>query len=57
MGWPSRQYGSFERFLTALARRCHAEGASSHLVFPAPPASPAFVADVCRVPQQDAEPL
>jgi glycosyltransferase involved in cell wall biosynthesis len=45
MGWPSRQYGSFERFLVALADGCAAEGARTHLVFPGPPASPAFVAD------------
>jgi glycosyltransferase involved in cell wall biosynthesis len=45
MGWPSRQYGSFERFLVALADRCAAEGARTHLVFPCGPASPQFVAD------------
>lgn len=45
MGWPSRQYGSFERLLVALAARCRAAGADSHFVFPAPPASAAFVAD------------
>ncbi len=46
MGWPSRQYGSFERFLVALSERCAGHGARTHLVFPAPPASAAFAADV-----------
>ncbi|MFZ1153952.1 MAG: glycosyltransferase [Solirubrobacteraceae bacterium] len=46
MGWRSQQYGSFERFLVALARRCGEEGAVTHLVFHEPPASRRFVADV-----------
>jgi glycosyltransferase involved in cell wall biosynthesis len=46
MGWPSRQYGSFERFLVALAAECADHGLPSHLVFPGPPASGAFAADV-----------
>jgi glycosyltransferase involved in cell wall biosynthesis len=45
MGWPSRQYGSFERFLVALAAACGERGAQTHLVFPRPPASAAFLAD------------
>jgi hypothetical protein len=45
MGRPSRQYGSFERFLVAPADRCAAEGARTHLVFPGLPASPQFIAD------------
>jgi glycosyltransferase involved in cell wall biosynthesis len=46
MGWPSRQYGSFERFLVALAEGCAEHGTPTHLVFPQPPASAAFTADV-----------
>jgi glycosyltransferase involved in cell wall biosynthesis len=46
MGWRSRQYGSFERFIVALSRRCTQEGIESHLVFQAPPTSSAFLADV-----------
>lgn len=46
LGWPSQQYGSFERFLVALTCACEARGFESHLVFPAPPASEAFTADV-----------
>jgi glycosyltransferase involved in cell wall biosynthesis len=46
MGWRSQQYGSFERFLVALARRCGEEGAVTHLVFHEPPTSRRFVADV-----------
>jgi glycosyltransferase involved in cell wall biosynthesis len=44
MGWHSHQYGSFERFLVALAARCAEAGIASHFVFPSPPASPAFAA-------------
>jgi glycosyltransferase involved in cell wall biosynthesis len=46
MGWRSQQYGSFERFLVALASRCADRGAVTHLVFPATPASRAFALDV-----------
>lgn len=46
MGWRSQQYGSFERFLVALAQRCVAAGATSTLVFQASPASAAFLSDV-----------
>jgi glycosyltransferase involved in cell wall biosynthesis len=46
MGWHSQQYGSFERFLVALAGRCRSSGVATHLVFRARPASEAFVADV-----------
>ncbi len=46
MGWRSQQYGSFERFVVALARRCAEVGIETHLVFQAPPASAAFIADV-----------
>jgi glycosyltransferase involved in cell wall biosynthesis len=46
MGWPSRQYGSFEWFLVALAEGCEGHGLRTHLVFPAPPTSTAFVSDV-----------
>lgn len=45
MGWRSRQYGSFERFLVALSRSAAARGVRSHFVFPAPPASARFLAD------------
>lgn len=45
MGWRSQQYGSFERFLVAVARECAAAGARTHLVFPEPPAAEAFVRD------------
>lgn len=45
MGWRSRQYGSFERFLVALTHRLDAEGAASHFVFPAQPSSRDFVSD------------
>src|SRR5688500_11127867 len=43
MGWRSQQYGSFERFLVALAARCEREGMASHFVFHSAPASEAFV--------------
>lgn len=46
MGWESKQYGSFERFLVALTRRCSELGADSHLVFHEPVASRAFLDDV-----------
>ena len=46
MGWRSQQYGSFERFLVALASRCAEQGARTHLVFPSEPASPEFANDV-----------
>jgi glycosyltransferase involved in cell wall biosynthesis len=46
MGWSNQQYGSFERFVVALTRRCAQEGAESHLIFHTPPASERFVADV-----------
>jgi glycosyltransferase involved in cell wall biosynthesis len=46
MGWRSQQYGSFERFLVALAARCAERGARTHLVFPGSPASAAFGKDV-----------
>lgn len=46
MGWESKQYGSFERFLVALTRRCAELGAESHLVFHEPVRSQAFLADV-----------
>jgi glycosyltransferase involved in cell wall biosynthesis len=46
MGWHSQQYGSFERFLVALASRCAEQGAQTHLVFPSTPASLAFAHDV-----------
>jgi glycosyltransferase involved in cell wall biosynthesis len=45
MGWHSQQYGSFERFLVALAHSCDRSGLESHFVFPAAPASHAFVCD------------
>jgi glycosyltransferase involved in cell wall biosynthesis len=46
MGWRSQQYGSFERFLVALASRCAELGARTHLVFPSEPVSRAFADDV-----------
>jgi glycosyltransferase involved in cell wall biosynthesis len=46
MGWHSQQYGSFERFLVALARVCRNSGLETHLVFPREPSSQAFVRDV-----------
>jgi glycosyltransferase involved in cell wall biosynthesis len=46
MGWRSQQYGSFERFLVALADACGRAGLSTHLVFNAPVASEAFLRDV-----------
>ena len=46
MGWRSQQYGSFERFLVALARTCAEAGAETHLVFPGRPASARFAAEV-----------
>lgn len=46
MGWRSQQYGSFERFLVALADRCQRDGASTTLVFQAPPVSTAFLEQV-----------
>lgn len=46
LGWSNQQYGSFERFVVALTRRCAEEGAESHLIFHTPPASERFVADV-----------
>ena len=45
MGWRSQQYGSFERFLVALAARCEQEGMASHFVFHSAPASARFVSD------------
>lgn len=45
MGWRSQQYGSFERFLVAVARRCADAGLASHFVFPSRPPSEAFLAD------------
>jgi glycosyltransferase involved in cell wall biosynthesis len=45
MGWPSQQYGSFERFLVELARACARHDVDTHLVFPGAPASAAFTAD------------
>jgi glycosyltransferase involved in cell wall biosynthesis len=46
MGWRSQQYGSFERFLVAVARMCAEAGSETHLVFPEAPASAAFARDV-----------
>lgn len=46
MGWQSQQYGSFERFVVALARRCSELGGDTHLVFQEPVASERFIADV-----------
>jgi glycosyltransferase involved in cell wall biosynthesis len=46
MGWRSQQYGSFERFLVSLSRRCEAHGAKTHLVFQSQPPSRQFVEDV-----------
>jgi glycosyltransferase involved in cell wall biosynthesis len=46
MGWPSQQYGSFERFLVELARDCARHDVQTHLVFPGSPASTEFAADV-----------
>jgi glycosyltransferase involved in cell wall biosynthesis len=45
MGWHSQQYGSFERFLVALACSCERSGLQSHFVFPDAPDSRAFVRD------------
>jgi glycosyltransferase involved in cell wall biosynthesis len=45
MGWRSQQYGSFERFMVELCRRCAQRGLESHLVFQAEPRSAEFVAD------------
>ena len=39
MGWHSQQYGSFEAFLVALARRCAECGLESHFVFQSLPRS------------------
>jgi glycosyltransferase involved in cell wall biosynthesis len=46
-GWRSQQYGSFERFLVALADQVAKQGGETHLVFPALPTSRAFLSD-CR---------
>jgi glycosyltransferase involved in cell wall biosynthesis len=45
MGWPSVQYGSFERHLVAVARRCGEAGVVNHFAFAARPASPDFIRD------------
>ena len=45
MGWRSQQYGSFERFLVALARRCSEYDLESHFVFQSPPRSMEFIQD------------
>ena len=45
MGWHSQQYGSFERFLVALAHSCERSSLDSHFVFPDAPDSHAFVRD------------
>jgi phosphatidylinositol alpha-1,6-mannosyltransferase len=42
MGWHSRQFGSFERFLVELARRCAEGGLESHFVFQSHPSSQQF---------------
>lgn len=49
MGWHSQQYGSFERFLVALAHSCDRSGMESHFVFPDTPGSRAFVRDAPAV--------
>ncbi|MGH2931202.1 MAG: glycosyltransferase, partial [Solirubrobacteraceae bacterium] len=46
MGWRSQQYGSFERFLVALARAGTVRGVATHLVFPDTPISAEFIRDV-----------
>jgi len=46
LGWRSQQYGSFERWIVALAQRCAERGAETHLVFHDEPASARFLADV-----------
>jgi len=45
MGWHSQQYGSFEAFLVALARRCAECGLESHFVFQSLPRSRQFIYD------------
>ena len=45
MGWHSQQYGSFERFLVALAHSCDRNGLESHFVFPDAPSSQEFARD------------
>src|SRR3954454_4491535 len=45
MGWHSQQYGSFERFLVALAQNCSDGGLESHFVFQSPPRSQQFMDD------------
>ena len=45
MGWHSQQYGSFESFLVALARRCAECGLESHFVFQSRPRSGQFIRD------------
>jgi glycosyltransferase involved in cell wall biosynthesis len=46
LGCRSVQYGSFEDALVCLARACRAEGLTAEFVYPEPPASERFVADV-----------
>jgi glycosyltransferase involved in cell wall biosynthesis len=45
MGWHSQQYGSFERFLVALAHSCERSGMENHFVFRDAPYSQAFTRD------------
>lgn len=46
MGWPSRQYGSVERFLVELSRQAVAVGMDLHVVFHNQPTSAAFCNDL-----------
>jgi glycosyltransferase involved in cell wall biosynthesis len=46
LGCRSVQYGSFEDSLVCLARACRGEGLTADFVYPEPPASERFVADV-----------
>jgi glycosyltransferase involved in cell wall biosynthesis len=45
MGWHSRQFGSFERFLVELAQQGAGRGMESHFVFQSNPASERFLHD------------
>ena len=45
MGWHSQQFGSFERLLVELARRCADGGLESHFVFQSYPSSQQFIDD------------
>ncbi len=45
MGWPNRQYGSFERYLVQLSHALSDRGADSHFIFQNQSLSTEFIRD------------